>query len=379
VKVAFHVDQLWFRAPGGIGTYVEQLWRGFDRAHEVDLVPFFSRWRDRSPRFAPLTTDGRFPGVEIPWGFRILYPMWVVARRPRLPRSLEEARIVHATNHAAIPPVRVGQRLVVTIHDLSFERFPELFPATWRWLYRRGLRVAIEEAAALIVPSESVRSELVDAGARQERITVIPLASSFGESATGGGDAFDPEREDLADRGIVPPYVLAAGTVEPRKNLVRLVGAYRRLAADGLPHALVLIGPEGWGSADLRAVIDRGGPGTIVRAQVGGPLLERAYADADAVAYVSLYEGFGLPVLEAMSVGTPVVTSDVSSLPEVAGDAALLVDPTDEDAIADALRRVLTDPALREELARRGRERAGRYSWDTTTRATLDLYREVAG
>jgi glycosyltransferase involved in cell wall biosynthesis len=325
---------------------------------------------------APLTTDGRFPGVEIPWGFRLLYPAWDVLRRPPLPRELSAAEVVHATNHAAIPPVRPGQKLVATIHDLTFERFPELFPTTWRWLYRRGMRVAIDEAAALIVPSESVRSELNHAGASPERIHVIPLASSFTPPDDPQAESV---RRDIEDWGIAPPYILAAGTIEPRKNLVRLVRAYRRLAADGLPHSLVLLGPDGWGAGELRAELKRGGPGKVIRARFGGHQLAVAFADADVVAYVSLYEGFGLPVLEAMSVGTPVVTSNASSLPEVAGDAALLVDPTDEEAIADALRRILTDPALREDLRRRGLQRAGRYSWDATARATLDVYREVAG
>jgi glycosyltransferase involved in cell wall biosynthesis len=375
VRIAFHVDQLWFEAPGGIGTYVEALFWELPR-HGVELMPFHARWRRRTPMFAPLSTDGRFPGIELPVSIRLLYPAWGYLRRPSLPGELARADIVHATNPAAIPPTGPRQRLVVTVHDLTFERFPKLFPKIWLRLYRRGVKVAIREAAALLVPSMSVRDDLVVAGADPARIRVTPLGSSI--RAPSSAAEIDDARELIDDWGIRPPYVLAVGTVEPRKNLVRLVRAYRRLATEGLPQSLVLLGDDGWGAEVLRAEIDRGGPGRIVRA--GGfshAMLATAYADADVVAYLSLYEGFGLPVLEAMSMGAPVVASNVSAIPEVAGDAALLVDPTDEDAIVDALRRALTEPALRDELSERGRKRAAGFSWDATARATLDAYREV--
>jgi glycosyltransferase involved in cell wall biosynthesis len=259
---------------------------------------------------------------------------------------------------------------VVSVHDLTFERFPELYPKRWLALYRRGLKVAAAEAAAILVPSVHVLHEVVAAGVDRARLHVTPLASGMPEPDAAA-------RRDRDDYGITPPYVLTAGTVEPRKNLPRLVRAYRRLAADGFPHALVILGPDGWGSAQLHREIDHGGPGRIIRSELSYDALAAAYADADAVAYLSLYEGFGLPVLEAMSMGAPVVASNTSAIPEVAGEAALLVDPTDEAAIAEALRRVLEEPLLREDLSRRGRERAAAFSWESTARATLDVYREV--
>jgi glycosyltransferase involved in cell wall biosynthesis len=379
VKVAFHVDQLWFSAPGGIGTYVSELLKALPASDgTVELTPFYSKWRRRSLSEAPFTTDGRYPGVELPWSIRALYPAWDWLGRPRLPSSLADHDIVHATNHAAVPAVRRGQRLVVTVHDLAFERYPDLFPRRWLSLYRRGLRAAIERADAIIVPSESVRDDLIGrADLDLERIRVTPLGASRRDRSA---EMIQTDREGLAEFGITPPYVLAVGTIEPRKNLVRLVDAYRRLATQGLPQSLVLIGDDGWGAEELRAELEKGGPGRVVRA--GGfstSMLTTAYADADVVAYVSLYEGFGLPVLEAMSAGAPVVTSNTSSLPEVAGDAALLVDPEDVGEISDALARVLTDPALAEDLRRRGRERAAVFSWAATASATLDVYRHVTG
>jgi glycosyltransferase involved in cell wall biosynthesis len=314
----------------------------------------------------------------LPWSIRALYPAWDWLGRPRLPSSLADNDIVHATNHAAVPPVRRGQRLVVTVHDLAFDRFPDLFPRRWLWLYRRGLRAAIERADAIMVPSECVRDDLMGrADVEAERIHVTPLGASRQDRSAG---MIENDRESLAEFGITRPYVLAVGTIEPRKNLVRLVRAYRRLATQGSPQSLVLIGDDGWGAEELRAELEKGGPGRVVRA--GGfstSTLATAYADADVVAYISLYEGFGLPVLEAMSAGAPVVTSNTSSLPEVAGDAALLVDPEDVGEISDALARVLTDLGLAEYLRRRGRERAAMFSWAATARATLDVYRHVTG
>ncbi len=378
MKVAFHVDQLWFTAPGGIGRYISELVPAM-RAEDptLELTPFHARWRG-SPSEAPLTTDGRYPGVEVPWSIRTLYPAWDRFARPQLPTSLALHDVVHATNHAAVPPVRRGQRLVVTVHDLAFERYPDLFPRRWLWLYRRGLRAAIERADAILVPSQSVRDDLIRrADVDAERVFATALGAS---PRIGSAEMIENDREELADHGITPPYILAVGTIEPRKNLVRLVRAYRRLAGQGFPQSLVLIGDDGWGADELRVELDKEGPGCIVKAGgLSSNTLATAYADADVVAYVSLYEGFGLPVLEAMSAGAPVVTSNTSSLPEVAGGAALLVDPQDVEAIAAALERVLTDAALADDLRRRGRAHAATFTWGATARATLDVYRKVVG
>lgn len=368
-----HVDQLWFSAPGGIGTYIWELRQALPAADpSLDLVGFHARWR--RPPARTMLFAGRGPDVEIPLPIRALYPAWSLLGRPGLPRSLAHADVVHATNHAAIPPVRTGQRLVVTVHDLAFERFPWLFPRAWLELYRRGLRRAAS-ADAVVVPSSSVADELAaHPGFDPARVHVIPLASAMRTSQPG---TRSNERDELADWGVNPPYVLTVGTVEPRKNLGRLVRAYRHLAAEGFPQSLVILGPDGSGADELERELAVPGAGRIVRAQPSEEALALAYLEADAFAYVSLWEGFGLPVLEAMSMGAPTVTSRVSAMPEVAGDAALLVDPTDEGAIANALRCVLTDEALAADLRRRGRERSAQFSWEATARATLDVYRSV--
>lgn len=368
MRVAFQIDQLWFEAPGGIGTYVRELLPLLSDDEGVELLPFHGRFR-RSPPLALLSPAGQST-FELPVPIKLLYPAWDYLRRPALPTELGRADIVHATNPAAVPPVRSGQKLVVSVHDLTFERFPEMFPPRWLRLYRRGVKVALEEAAAILVPSVDVRDDLIARGAQSDRILVTPLGSAMREPT-------QTDHLELADHGLAPPFILFAGTIEPRKNLVRLVRAYRRLADEGLPHALALVGPNGWGAEALQQELEGGGPGRVIRAFLPIGALAAAYASASAVAYVSLYEGFGLPVLEAMSLGAPVLTSNVSALPEVAGGAAILVDPTDEDAIADELRRIVTDADLRAELSRLGREHAAGFSWGATSRATVDAYRRV--
>jgi alpha-1,3-rhamnosyl/mannosyltransferase len=258
----------------------------------------------------------------------------------------------------------------VTVHDLAFLRFPELFPRAWRVQYRTALKAEIRRADRMLVPSGAVANDLAARGAPEERIRVTPLASGL---PVGDADV----REVLSRLGVARPYVLCAATIEPRKNQARLVRAYRRVASE-VPHNLVLAGPAGWQGGELEKELAAPGKGRIIRlGRLERDDLDAVIRGADTVAYVSLYEGFGLPVLEAMARGIPVLTSDRSALHEVAGEAALLVDPTDEDAITDDLRRLLIDAELRVDLSRRGRERAAGFSWEATARATLDVYREV--
>lgn len=368
MKIGFQVDQLWFSAPGGIGTYVRELAPALAGEDAVDLTLFHCRFPDPGPAWL-----SGFATMEVPGPIRTLYPQWDLAGRPRLPPAFDAFDVVHATNPASVPPVRRRQALVVTVHDLAFEHHPDLFPATWRWLYRAGIRAAVKRAAAILVPTQTTADDLLsrhdlDAG----RVHVTPLGASLATTTT------DPDT--VSERlGIPRPYVLSVGTQEPRKNLVRLLRAYRQVAPD-VPHALVLAGAEGWGNEELRLELDRPGPGTIVRTgHVTDQDLDALYRGADAFAYLSLYEGFGLPVVEALARGVPSVVSNASSLPEVAGDAAVLVDPEDVGEIADALARVLTEPEVAEDLRRRGRERAAGFTWSATARATLDAYRRATG
>ena len=369
MKVALQIDQLWFSAPGGIGTYVWELVEGFGSVAEPpELTLFRARFEGAPAR--TFTREHRI--VEVPGSIARLYPAWDVLARPGLPDELASTDVVHATNHVAVPPTAHGQALVVTVHDLAFDRYPELFPRDWRLLYRAGARAAIKRAHLLLTPTRATKDDLVARGADPDRVRVTPLASSLPTSTV------NPD-EVLARLGLERPFILCPGTIEPRKNQVRLVRAYRQVAPD-VAQTLVLAGPEGWLTDELDAELGRGGPGRVLRTGRLDPSdLDALYRSADLVAYPSLYEGFGLVIVEAMARGVPLVTSTTPACAEVAGDAALLVDPLDVGGIADALARALGDVDLRADLTARGRERAAGFSWAATARATLAAYQEAVG
>jgi len=270
-------------------------------------------------------------------------------------------------------------RSVVTIHDLGYRAFPGAHPWRSRQYLEASTRWSAGVARRVIVPSEATARDLLAAyGTPRARIAIIPH---------GYGSRFRPLPEaavaaGLARLGIAPPYILAVGTLQPRKNLVRTLAAFERLVARGLPHHLVLVGRRGWLSDPIFAAL--GSPTSPARGRVHltGYLadddLPIVYNGAAALAFPSLYEGFGLPALEALACGLPTLTSNTTSLPEVVGDAALIVDPLDTDAIADGLWRLLTDGGLRAELRARGLERARVFSWARAAAATLATLEEAA-
>jgi glycosyltransferase involved in cell wall biosynthesis len=292
-----------------------------------------------------------------------------------LPEILEQLRpdLVHFTNYLAPAACRVPY--VLSIHDMSLQLFPECHTWKKRLLTSRLLPLVAERARLVLAPSESTRRDVVRLlGLDPAKVRVIPYAA---------GPAFrpvspDPERMERL-YGVRPPYFLYVGTLEPRKNLERLLRAFAR-ALPALPRAsLVLVGQRGWKfAATLREAARGDLHGRVVMpGYVPEEDLPTLMSGALAFVYPSLYEGFGLPVVEAMACGTPVMTSRSSSLSEIAEGAALLIDPHDEAAMADGLRALAGDEALRSDLAERGRRRAALFSWDRTGRETVAAYREA--
>jgi alpha-1,3-rhamnosyl/mannosyltransferase len=236
---------------------------------------------------------------------------------------------------------------------------------------RATIRPALRRAAALQCISDATRDDLVARfPAAAARAVTVPLAADARFAAATP----DPQvlaRHDLRQGG----YVLAVGTLEPRKNLPRLIEAWRSIDAAARGDAvLALVGPRGWDDDETLAAARASGSVRLL-GHVPDAELPALYAGCACFAYPSLYEGFGLPVLEAMSAGSPVVTSSVSSLPEVAAGAALLADPLDVMAIADAIKRILSEPLLADELRRRGRQRAAQFSWERFASETVRLMR----
>ena len=241
---------------------------------------------------------------------------------------------------------------------------------------RLTLRRAVRRAAGIFTPSEAIRGELAEAFPSAPPVTVMY------EGADERFRAYpESEVEEVLGRyGISTDYVLCTGTIEPRKNLVRTIHAYEELPADLRDrYALVLAGREGWKAGPImRAMSESPARDTIHHLSfVPDDDLPKLYSGATALCYASLYEGFGLPVVEAMQSGTPVITSDRSSLPEVGGDAVLDVDPESELSIRDGLETMLGDESARERHREAGFAQAGRFSWDRATAVVAETLRQV--
>jgi len=381
-RVGVIAEQLLRPVPGGIGRYVGALAThlpteaAVDRGaveflvarHPLGQLAAVGLPTDRGAMLEP--SPAAASTRRLAWPGRLLTRAWVAVRRPALPAGLlERLDLVHATS-AAVPPTR-GRPLVATVHDLAFRYYPGAYPAAGRRYHDRSARIVAGEAARVLVPSEATARDLAELyGVDRGRVTITPLGVEVPDQPDHTG-----ARRLLAELGVRGPFLLAVGTLEPRKNLPRLLDAFGEAAAELPDHWLVVVGPVGWGPR-LRPTWDS------VRVKLAGRvddrLLHALYQAADGLAYPSLYEGFGLPVLEAMANGTPVLTSDRSSLPEVAGGAALLVDPLDRAAIAAGLVRLAGDTTLRDRLTEAGRRRAAGFSWRATAAATWATYREVA-
>ncbi len=301
---------------------------------------------------------------------RALFAAWNRAPTPRIDRWTGPVDVVHGTNFV-VPPAHAGT--VVTVHDVAFARDPHLVTAASR-RYTSLLRAAIRRGAYVHVFSDAVGDEVVTLlDCPNDRVVCVRP----GIADTRGGDPVRGQAVAGAER-----YVLALGTVEPRKNLPRLVEAFDRVAAEDATLRLVVAGPDGWGTAAFAdAVADaRHGDRVTRLGYVSDTDRRDLLTGARLLAYPSLDEGFGHPPLEAMRAGTPVVAAAAGSLPEVLGDAAVLCDPESVGELADALFAVATDDALRTRLIAAGHVRADRWSWDRAADGLVGLYRRaVAG
>jgi glycosyltransferase involved in cell wall biosynthesis len=325
VKVGFDVSPL-VQTQAGTARYVQGLGEALERVPDLDLTRLSF---GGSGRAAALARD----------------LAWYLALLP-LRGGLD---VLHCTTYRA--PLRSRTPVVVTVHDLAVLRYPDLFPAWTRLYGRTSLRPTLRAAARVIAVSEFTKREIVaQAGVPADRVRVVPNATDEAVFTAEG-----PSAEG--------DYVLALGTLEPRKNLARLAQATRRLGVE-----LRLVGASGWGRVDLD------GAGVRWLGRLPDDEVAALYRGALCFAYPSLYEGFGIPVLEAMRCGAPVVTSAGSAMAEVAGNAAELVDPLDPEAIAEGIRRAIE---RRAELRAAGFVRSRLFSWDAAARATADVYREV--
>ena len=357
----------------GIGRYVQQLTAALlAAAPEQPCVVFYNRAAQAHPE-PPL--DG-LPAVRIaladkPWRLRVL--LGQLTRRPQ-DNLLPGVDLFHASDH--VLPCLKHIASVFTVYDLTFAVYPETQTRLNCCFLRLAFPCFLRAADAIIAISESTRRDLV---------RLFGLSNTDIHVVYGATDARFRPAADEAVAGVRAKYrlperfVLFVGTIEPRKNLALLLEAIHTLRQGGTSVPLVIAGRPGWHYRPFMDRLHQLALGELVT--LLGPVpdvdLPTLYTAAEAFVFPSLYEGFGLPVLEAMACGTPVMASRAASLPEVSGDAALLIDPHDVRQLAAALRQVWGDPALRAELRGRGWQQARRFSWEETARQTLQVYQEA--
>jgi glycosyltransferase involved in cell wall biosynthesis len=327
--------------------------------------------RAKVPDAATITTDAR-PNQ---------HPRGDWFEHVRLPKMVRAsgADIYHGTFHL-MPLLRPAWSTLVTIHDMAVWAHPEAYGRKFAMYGRFLVTSAIKKSTRVLAVSEATKSEIERyLPGMSKKVTVI--LNGVGAEFVAAGDSPKEKADAVCKRlGIPMPFVLFVGNLEMKKNLPRLIEAFQRLRAAGnIKHSLVVVGqplPKG-PAAGIRE--DQIGPGSGVHfpGYVTNADLPMVYRAADLVAYPSIYEGFGMPVLEGMAAGTPVLTSSVSSLPEVAGGAALLVDPFDPDAIAAGIRRGVSDSDWRAKAVAAGRDRALELSWERNARQTSDVYQEM--
>lgn len=368
----------------GIGWYTRQIVSGVRRTPEVGQLHCFNNYRLVEPDSSDTAAQGQRAEVAGTQTLRSLVRRLPFAYSLRtLVRERSFRRIVRGIGPAVYhEPNYILKSYdgpsVVTIHDLSHVHWPQFHPAERVSHLDKNLARTIARADRVITPSEFTRDEVVSVlGIPRERVTAIHL---------GVSRDFRP-REEQEVRAVLENfglrfggYLLVVATLEPRKNIDRLLDAYCRLSkAERSRFPLVLVGANGWRS---RALVDR-----VEKLQKSGGLralgyvrssdLPLLYAGAGAFAYPSLYEGFGLPALEALASGIPVLGSDTSAMKEVVADAGLLINPADVDSIYSGLSRVLLDDEFRAAARRKGPERASGFHWDRCVQRTVDVYREV--
>jgi len=358
--------------PVGAGNYIINLIRSLHLCDsEYEFVVFAQRSRQHlfnlpsSPRLHWQAIHDMSPARRLIW------------EQITFPGLVKQANIdlLHTPHYTR--PYQLTCPSVVTFHDMTFFLYPHLHTLAKRIFFANAIRISARRANALIAVSESTRQDAIRLlNIPQNKITAIPL---------GVDENFHPVSDesllaDVRQRYNLPEqFILYVGIVEPRKNLSLLINSYKTLVSEGTHPPLVIVGRFGWMYNELLDQIDTLGLKNQIHftGYVPQADLPIVYNLAEVFVYPSIYEGFGLPPLEAMACGTPVITTAVSSMPEHVGDAGVLVPAEDETALSRAIQKVLTDQTLREQLRSKGPKQAAKFTWERTAQETLRVYRKV--
>jgi len=357
----------------GLGRYTQELVTALMTIDtENEYVAFYNRPSEAQvdpplDRLPHLTTN--LPNK--PWRMSVLLAQFMHLPQDRLFPGVD---LFHATDHL-LP--RLSQvKSVFTLHDLVFRFYPETHMPLNRWFLTLMMPRFLQAADAVIAVSECTKRDAIRLyGVDESKIRVI-YEGVNPRFRLATPEAISAVRQN---HNLPEHFILSVGTIEPRKNLNTLLAAYRALRHRGAEFKLVIVGKKGWLYQGFFRMLHELGleDEVIFPGFVPDDDLPALYSAADLFVFPSLYEGFGLPLLEAMACGTPVVTSDVSSLPEIVGDAAITVDPHNAEELAEAILRILEDPVLRARLQNKGLARAKIFSWEDTAKRTLEIYEEV--
>ncbi|MBI2169530.1 MAG: glycosyltransferase family 4 protein [Actinobacteria bacterium] len=361
--------------PVGAGVYIINLVGALDARAEVELELLAragdrGRWRQVAPHSR---VHARVPEA------RPLRLAWEQALAPRLARSLG-VEVWHGPHYTL--PLRYEGPKVVTIHDMTFFEHPEFHERAKVTFFQRMIREAARRASVLVAVSDDTARRVERILAPSVPVVVAPHGVDRSRYRPAADEAtVEADMAALEAVGVRPPFLAFVGTLEPRKNIPGLVAAFSRVSRKHKDLHLVIAGREGWGAREVNAAIARSGLADRIHllGYAEADLLPVLYRRAAAVVYPSHAEGFGLPALEALACGAPLVTSTGTPMAEVAGDAAVLVSPGDDTALADAVEWVLTDEGLAAGLREAGPRVAGRYSWGVCARAHIEAYQLAIG
>lgn len=360
----------------GIGRYVRELVRALALQDTKTPYRLFVAGAERGA--LPVV-----PGANFSWHPTRITPRWFARlwHRLQVPLPVEvftgRVPLFHATDFT-LPPTLPGTKTLLTVHDLSFVRAPETTTPVLKAYLDTVVPRSVRRATHVLADSQATKDDLIELyGTPPEKVTVLLGGVNREFAPVADADL----RRAVRRRYAIPdnPYIFSVGTVQPRKNYARLIEAVAALGAQFDDVHVVIAGGRGWLEGPIYATVEL--CGLTERVHFIGFArdedLPALYAGAACLAYPSLYEGIGLPVLEAMACGTPVVTSAISSMPEIAGDAALLIDPYSVDELAEALRRLLTDEALRHDLIARGFDQAAYFTWERAAQQLITVYRQL--
>lgn len=372
--------------PSGVGLYVANL---IDSLHKLQVQeefklgiayqPGLKNWLSGNLSLPALINQ--FPNIYfVPIPVRLSSLLLSLSPNPLISSYFEQGfdypDIVQGTNYSVY--CCGNSKRIINIYDLVFIKYSDYIDSVVQQ-YEKRIKQCLKWTDLVLTISESSKRDVVEyLGVDPQRVYVTPLASRY-SSEYLSEDQSERLKASI-DYDFSIPYLLFVSTIEPRKNITSIIAAFNRLKhKHKIEHHLVLIGRKGWHYEPIFAAIENSPWNNQIHHldYLSDELVALFYSKADAFVYPSHYEGFGLPVLEAMTLGTPVITSNTSSLPEVAGDAALLIDPDDSTSLADSILNVISDSQLREKLISKGKERAKLYSWERTAKETLKAYKSL--